>query len=63
MFGDLFFGFCCLQCTTPSSNKMESEFKNPPSSVKTGTYWYWIEGNIPKKGVDKRFGGNEGRWN
>lgn len=51
--GICFLAFACLQCTTPSSNKMESEFKNPPSSVKTGTYWYWIEGNITKEGVIK----------
>lgn len=25
----------------------------PPSSVQTGTYWYWIEGNISKEGVEK----------
>lgn len=40
-----------IQCM--AQNKMETEFKNPPSSVQTGTYWYWIEGNISREGVIK----------
>lgn len=34
-------------------DKKEAEFKNPPPSVQTSAYWYWIEGNISKEGVEK----------
>lgn len=43
----------CLFTQCMSQNKMDAEFKSPPSSVQTGTYWYWIEGNISKEGVIK----------
>lgn len=40
-----------MQCKV--QDKMEAEFKTPPTSVQTGVYWYWIEGNISKEGVIK----------
>ena len=40
-----------VQCM--AQNKMGTEFKNSPSSVQTGTYWYWIESNISREGVIK----------
>ncbi|WP_445323579.1 glycosyl hydrolase [Prevotella sp. HCN-7019] len=36
-----------------AADKRETGFVTPPSSVQTGTYWYWIEGNISKEGVEK----------
>lgn len=40
-----------MGCT--AADKRETGFVTPPSSVQTGTYWYWIEGNISKEGVEK----------
>jgi hypothetical protein len=34
-------------------NSLESQFLNPPETVKTGAYWYWISGNLSKEGVTK----------
>ena len=31
----------------------ESEFKNPPASVKIHTWWHWLDGNITKEGITK----------
>lgn len=33
------------------SSQMESNFANPPKSVQTSVYWYWISNNISKNGV------------
>jgi hypothetical protein len=30
---------------------MESGFVNPPDSIHTGVYWYWMSDNISKEGV------------
>lgn len=43
----------CIFTQCMPQDRMEAEFKSPPSSVQTGTYWYWIEGNISKEGVIK----------
>lgn len=32
---------------------IESDFINPPTSIQTAVYWYWIDGNITKEGVIK----------
>lgn len=40
-----------MGCAT--TDKRETEFVTPPSSVQTGTYWYWIDGNVTKEGVEK----------
>jgi hypothetical protein len=32
---------------------IESGFVNPPDSIRTGVYWYWITDNISKEGVIK----------
>lgn len=48
------FAFTFIQCTTiPKNHNMDEDFKNPPETVQTGVYWYWIEGNITKEGVIK----------
>jgi hypothetical protein len=39
--------------TNPSYEEMLATFKNPFGKVKTGTYWYWISGNISCEGVKK----------
>ncbi len=33
--------------------ELSAHFLNPPESVKTGVYWYWISSNISKEGVVK----------
>lgn len=48
----------CLNISSVLSQKhivedIEEEFRNPPSSVRVGAYWYWIDGNISKEGVLK----------
>ncbi|MDP4186564.1 MAG: glycosyl hydrolase, partial [Bacteroidota bacterium] len=30
---------------------MEKSFLNPPDSIRTGVYWYWMSDNISKEGV------------
>ncbi len=46
-------GASALLMGCASADKREAGFVTPPSSVQTGTYWYWIEGNISKEGVEK----------
>lgn len=44
-------------CHTPenaiSAKSLESGFVNPPDSIQTSVYWYWISDNISKEGVIK----------
>lgn len=46
-------GTSALLMGCAAADKREAGFVTPPSSVQTGTYWYWIEGNISKEGVEK----------
>lgn len=46
-------GVSALLMGCAAADKREAGFVTPPSSVQTGTYWYWIEGNISKEGVEK----------
>lgn len=46
-------GASALLMGCAAADKRETGFVTPPSSVQTGTYWYWIEGNISKEGVEK----------
>lgn len=32
---------------------LEKDFENPPDSIQTSVYWYWISNNISKEGVIK----------
>lgn len=34
----------------PSKN-LEKDFENPPDQAKPRAYWWWLEGNIDKKGI------------
>ena len=36
-----------------SNTQLESEFINPPKSIQTSIYWYWISDNISKEGAIK----------
>ena len=38
-----------VSCESPAA--LDVGFQNPPESVKTGAYWYWIDGNITEQGV------------
>ncbi len=43
-----------LSCSTREQKQLsESEFKNPPASVKIHTWWHWLDGNITKEGITK----------
>lgn len=46
-------GASVLMMGCATTDKRETEFITPPSSVQTGTYWYWIDGNVTKEGVEK----------
>lgn len=46
-------GASALLMGCAAADKREAGFVTPPSSVQTGIYWYWIEGNISKEGVEK----------
>ena len=39
--------------TKISNESLESGFINPPDSIQTSVYWYWISDNISKEGVIK----------
>jgi hypothetical protein len=52
----LFLGLLLIavSCSTPVQKQLnESEFKNPPASVKIHTWWHWLDGNITKEGITK----------
>lgn len=34
-------------------DSLRANFRNPPSSVQTAAYWYWISNNVSKEGVVK----------
>ncbi len=50
-------GFFILSCTADIAQnrgkKLETGFINPPDSIQTSVYWYWISDNISKEGVVK----------
>lgn len=51
LFGLLLF---VLSCNTQEQKQLnESDFKNPPASVKIHTWWHWLDGNITKEGITK----------
>ena len=39
------------QSSNPADKDLEAGFINPPSSVQTSVYWYWLSDNISKDGV------------
>ncbi|KAA6332803.1 hypothetical protein EZS27_018725 [termite gut metagenome] len=46
-FAVMFFG--CS--TSPNFSAIEQSFITPPDNIRTGVYWYWINGHISKEGV------------
>ncbi len=48
----LFLTFCS-ETNKNSDEILEKNFVNPPDSIQTSVYWYWISDNISKKGVEK----------
>ena len=42
-----------LTCCTNVDKQFETDFVNPPVSVQTSIYWFWIQGHISKDGVIK----------
>lgn len=40
-------------CSNSQTDKLLADFVNPPESVQTSVYWYWISDNISKEGVVK----------
>lgn len=39
--------------STSLNSALEQGFKNPPDSIQTSVYWYWISNNISEEGVIK----------
>jgi hypothetical protein len=39
--------------SSPNPTALEAGFFNPPASVQTSVYWYWMSDNISKQGVVK----------
>jgi hypothetical protein len=44
---------CATDSQKISSGSLETGFINPPDSIQTSVYWYWISDNISKEGVVK----------
>ncbi len=49
----LFISSCVHKNAEISNELLESGFVNPPDSIQTSVYWYWISDNISKEGVVK----------
>lgn len=42
-----------LWALTAMANDLEKGFVSPPDSAKPWTFWWWLEGNISKKGITR----------
>lgn len=42
-----------LSGTTPTTDRLKEEFKNPPETSKPGVYWYFMDGNLSKTEMTK----------
>jgi hypothetical protein len=40
-----------ISCSQNKSALLEEGFLQPPDSIRTGIYWYWVSDNISKEGV------------
>ncbi|MDR1593651.1 MAG: hypothetical protein LBS43_04080, partial [Prevotellaceae bacterium] len=51
------FAACCMMygCTGGGSDiaALEKGFNNPPSSARSGVYWYFMDGNFSREAVTK----------
>ncbi|MCE4565329.1 glycoside hydrolase family 2 [Maribellus sp. CM-23] len=51
--GSMLFVNCEQRASVEPAKEMETVFVNPPDSIQTSCYWYWISDNISKEGVEK----------
>jgi hypothetical protein len=49
----LFSNFGCHQQESTSSNNLEEQFLNPPTSAKPYVWWHWMGSNFSKEGITK----------
>lgn len=52
LLGSILFASCRQNQGSESTKEMETVFINPPDSIQTSVYWYWISDNISKEGVE-----------
>ncbi len=52
LLGSALFVSCGQNQGSESTKEMETVFVNPPDSIQTSVYWYWISDNISKEGVE-----------
>ena len=45
--------FIFNSCQQQATDRLEVEFKDPPSYTKPWVYWYWIDENISQQGISK----------
>jgi hypothetical protein len=49
----LFSNFGCQRQESSSSNNLEEQFLNPPTSAKPYVWWHWMGSNFSKEGITK----------
>ncbi|MDR2038479.1 MAG: hypothetical protein LBQ60_11210 [Bacteroidales bacterium] len=51
----LLISFSLLSCQSDRNavDKLAAEFENPPLSVRPGSYWCWLNGNMTKEGITR----------
>ncbi|MCA1758139.1 MAG: hypothetical protein LC658_00070, partial [Bacteroidales bacterium] len=49
----LFSNYGCKQQESTSSNNLEEQFLNPPTSAKPYVWWHWMGSNFSKEGITK----------
>ncbi len=49
--GVLFAGFLSTACTSDPQRDLQEIFNDCPEQAKSWIYWYWMDGNISKKGI------------
>jgi len=42
-----------MSCTRDRMEELREHFSSVPEEIRTGVYWYWINDNISKEGVEK----------
>ncbi len=47
----IFFMSISIKIMYAQTTSLEQQFRNPPSSAKVGTIWFWINGNVTKEGI------------
>ncbi len=52
IFGSSLFVSCKQTGSDNLTKELETVFVNPPDSIQTSVYWYWISDNISKEGVE-----------